>query len=57
MTKQAQFAQPGDERRALSMFYGSAGKSMLTLRTGCGDIIVMAARVVHHPAPLVGLCL
>jgi hypothetical protein len=30
---------------------------MLTLRTRCGDIIVMAARVVHRPAPLVGSCL
>src|SRR5436190_19502243 len=30
---------------------------MLTLRTGCGDIIVMAARVVHRPAPIVGSCL
>jgi hypothetical protein len=30
---------------------------MLTLHTGCGDIIVMAAGVVHRRAPLVGSCL
>jgi hypothetical protein len=36
------------------MFQGLAGRSMLTLRTRCGDIIVMAARFVHRPAPIVG---